>query len=191
MTIQLLRKKLTNGVVVLGLFFGLVLSANAEGNYEPRPWKPPKWVNRDTLYLMIDDEEKAEQGDVEMQYLVAETNYTGTYKGEEVDENRAKAFRFYQKAANQGHAKAQTSLAIMYLEGEVVRQSLSEHIKWLKKAAAQKKSRAQLLLGVAYEFGNQGVDKNYATAKEWYGKSCDNGNLYGCQDYKRLNEQGH
>lgn len=191
MTIQLLKNRLPNGLVIFGILFGCMFSANAGISSEPRPWKEPPWVSMDTFYLMYADEEKAEQGDVEMQYLVAETNYTGIYKGTEVGEYRTKAFRFYQKAANQGHAKAQTSLAIMYLEGEVVRQSLSEHIKWLKKAAAQKNSHAQILLGVAYEFGNRGVNKDYVIAKEWYGKSCDNGNSNGCRNYKILNEQGH
>lgn len=180
---QLLKKRLTNGVVILGLFFGLILSANAA-----REFKRPPLMSIDFLYLMIDAEEKAEQGDVEMQYFVANTNYTGRYEGEEVIEDRAKAFHFYKKAANQGHAESQTNLAIMYREGEVVRQNISEYIKWLKKAAAQKETRAQALLGIAYENGT-GVTRNDAIAKEWYGKSCDNGNLDGCQDYKRMNEK--
>lgn len=41
-----------------------------------------------------------------------------------------------------------------------------------------------------YEVG-EGVRQNKATAKELYGKSCDNGYQGGCDDYKRLNEQGY
>ncbi len=29
------------------------------------------------------------------------------------------------------------------------------------------------------------------TAKEWFGKACDNGAQMGCDRYKRLNEQGY
>ena len=29
-----------------------------------------------------------------------------------------------------------------------------------------------------------------AISKEWYGRYCDNGNLDGCQDHKRLSKQG-
>lgn len=183
---QLLKNIFTNGLMISGLLFGMTLSANA---YED--FKRPKRMSVDYLIMITDAEKKAELGDADMQYYVAGIYYTGNYLGEEVTKDRSKAFELYKKAANQGHTESQTNLAIMYREGEVVRQNISEYIKWLKLAASQKETRAQALLGIAYEFGNQGVNQDYAIAKEWYGKSCDNGNLYGCEDYKRLNEQGH
>lgn len=181
---QPLKKILTNGFIVLNLSLGLTVSANAE-----RVFEPPPLMSLELVLTLSDFEKKAEYGDIEAQNILADTYYTGNYLGEKVHKDRAKAFELYKKAANQGHAESQTNLAIMYREGEVVRQNISEYIKWLKKAASQKETRAQALLGVAYEFGT-GVPRNYAIAKEWYGKSCDNGNLGGCQDYKRLNEQG-
>lgn len=183
---QSLKKIVTNGLIVSGLLFGTTLSANSYEDYK----RPPR-MSLDYLIMIADAEEKAELGDVDMQYYAAGIYYTGSYLGEEVTKDRAKAFELYKKAANQGHAESQTNLAIMYQEGEVVRQNISEYIKWLKSAASQKETRAQALLGVAYEFGNQGLNKDYAIAKEWYGKSCDNGNVNGCNDYKRLNEKGH
>ncbi len=177
---QLIKKRLADGVVILGLFFGLILSASAETVF-----KPPPWQTIESFYEMMDAEEKAEQGDVELQYYVAHAYYLG----DEVFRDRFKAFHFYEKAANQGHAESQTNLALMYFEGQVVRQNLGEYIKWLRKSASQKNSRAQALLGDSYEFG-RGVSRNYPIAKEWYGKSCDNGNIDGCQNYKRMNEKG-
>lgn len=35
-----------------------------------------------------------------------------------------------------------------------------------------------------------GVRQDLSIAKEWYGKSCDNGENAGCNNYKILNEKG-
>ena len=168
-------------IIISSLLFGLIPFANAETLF-----KEPPWQTEEFYYEMKESEKKAEQGDVELQYYVANAYYLG----DEVFRDRFKAFHFYEKAAKQGHAESQTKLALMYFEGQVVRQNLDEYIKWLRKSAAQKNSHAQILLGAAYEFGNRGVNKDYAKAKEWYGKSCDNGNSNGCLNYKVLNEKG-
>lgn len=55
-----------------------------------------------------------------------------------------------------------------------------------KHAAEQGDPAAQFSLGVMYANG-QGVRQNLATAKEWYGRACDNGNQDGCDAYARLN----
>ena len=44
------------------------------------------------------------------------------YKGQGVRQDYQKAFEWYTKAANQGHAKAQFNLGVMYEEGQGVRQ---------------------------------------------------------------------
>lgn len=53
-------------------------------------------------------------------------------------------------------------------------------------AAEQGDAKAQVTLGFLYEKG-RGVRKNLATAKDWFGKACDNGNQTGCDYYARLN----
>ncbi|AAM73014.1 MAG TPA: sel1 repeat family protein [Chlorobaculum sp.] len=60
----------------------------------------------------------------------------------------------------------------------------------LKKAAEQGDAQAQCMLGLMYELG-LGVRQDKRTAKEWYGKACDNGNQKGCDNYRRLNELGY
>ena len=45
-------------------------------------------------------------------------------------------------------------------------------------------------LGISFEYG-QGVRQNRTTAKEYYGKACDLGNQEGCDNYRKLNEQGY
>ena len=44
------------------------------------------------------------------------------------------------------------------------------------------------MLGAMY-YAGRGVRQNYAVAKEWFGKSCDNGNQNGCDAYRTLNKR--
>ena len=53
-----------------------------------------------------------------------------------------KAVECFQKAADQGYAKAQCGLALCYYNGDGVPESYTEAVKWLKKAAAQGHSDA-------------------------------------------------
>jgi len=41
---------------------------------------------------------------------------------------------------------------------------------------------------VMYHNG-EGVRQNINTAKEWFGKSCDNGEQLGCDKYRILNQR--
>ncbi|WP_281269548.1 tetratricopeptide repeat protein [Psychrobacter sp. SZ93C1] len=57
---------------------------------------------------------------------------------------------------------------------------------WYEKVANQGDAKAQYNLGLMYDAG-LGVRQNSETAKEWFGKSCDNGNQDGCNKYQQLN----
>ena len=67
-----------------------------------------------------------------------------------------------------------------------MRQDYAKAIEWFEKAAVQGEARAQYNLGAMYENGH-GVRQSYTTAKEWFGKSCDNGFQKGCDGYRMLN----
>jgi hypothetical protein len=54
-----------------------------------------------------------------------------------VDKDVAQAARWYYKAAVQGDADAQFSLAVIHLSGGTVSPGKSEAIDWLERAAAQ------------------------------------------------------
>jgi len=54
-----------------------------------------------------------------------------------VEKNYAEAVGWFQKAADQGVAKAQFNLGLMYGRGDGVKQSDAEARRWLKKAADQ------------------------------------------------------
>ena len=56
----------------------------------------------------------------------------------------------------------------------------------VQRSAIQGDSDAQYNLGVMYYEG-EGVRQNIATAKEFFGKACDNGFQQGCDNYRKLN----
>lgn len=78
------------------------------------------------------------------------------------------------KAADQGNAKSQERLGIMYLFGEGVPKNVGMGIKWLYKAAQQGQSLAQCMLGSCYEDGI-GVDKDDSVAVRFYQESAKQG----------------
>jgi TPR repeat protein len=55
--------------------------------------------------------------------------------GKGVKQDDAEAVRWYRKAAEQGNAKAQFNLGVMYDLGKGVKQDDAEAVKWYRKAA--------------------------------------------------------
>lgn len=96
-----------------------------------------------------------------------------------------------KKWAEQGNVEYQIKVGVIYYDGKGVRQNLVLARKMFQKAANQGDARGQAALGMLYEEGLGGLKRNRATAKEWYGKTCDQGFQAGCDEYRRLNEQGY
>ena len=94
-------------------------------------------------------------------------------------------FKKTLQAAEQGYAKAQFNLGLIYYNGQGVRQDYTQAVQWYRKAAEQGDAKAQYNLGVMYDNG-QGVRQNYKIAKEWFGKACDNGLQQSCDAYRTL-----
>ncbi len=91
------------------------------------------------------------------------------------DQNRyADALPLYQNLAEQGDAKAQFKLGIMYELGQCVTQSYTQAVHWYRKAAEQGNSNAQYNLALRYQAG-QGVTKDYTQAAYWYRKAAEQG----------------
>lgn len=164
---QPLKKIFINGFMVLNLSLGLTISVMAADDIERL-------------------KSLAEQGDVDAQSALG-SRYNLGKNG--VSKDYTKANYWYAKAANQGDAVSQYLLGYSYLNGEGIRQDYGKAIYWLKKASDQNLPQAQYELGRIYYQG-LGVRQNKSQAKEWYGKTCDNGGQYGCDEYRRLNEQG-
>jgi len=83
-------------------------------------------------------------------------------------------FRETLQLAEQGVAKAQYNLGVMYENGRGVRQDYAEALKWYRQAAAQGDAEAQYNLGAMY-YSGQGVRQDYTEAFRWFRKAADQG----------------
>ena len=102
--------------------------------------------------------------------------------------NYAQAAKYYRKAAEKGHAKAQDQLGWLYHYGSGVNKDYAEAVKWYRKSAEQGVANAQNQLGYMYEQG-YGVGKDLSQARYWYGKAAAQGNANGKANLKRLTQQ--
>ena len=145
---QLLKKALTYGLMVLGLSFGLMVSALAS-SFE------------DTKAL-------AEKGDTSAQFSLAMIYEHG--RGFEVKANPTKAVELYKKLAENGNSQAAYRLADMYKHGNSINQDDVQAFNWYRKSAQLGDVAAQSEVGLMYENG-KGVEQDYNKAFEWYQKS--------------------
>jgi len=76
--------------------------------------------------------------------------------------------------ANQGNAKAQYKLALMYELGMGIEKNLSQAFAWYQKSANQDYAKAQYNLGIFYALA-KGVDKDIIQSKHWIRKANKNG----------------
>ena len=84
------------------------------------------------------------------------------------------AVRLYRRAAEQGVAKAQYNLGVMYDVGDGVSQDYKEAVRWYRRAAEQGYARAQYNLANRYYYG-EGVIKDIVYAHMWKNISASNG----------------
>jgi S1-C subfamily serine protease len=89
----------------------------------------------------------------------------------------AEAVKWFRKAAEQGNAFGQMSLAFCYEEGNGVAKDYNEAAVWCRKAAEQGNPLAQYNLGVCYSEG-QGLEKDFAQAVKWYLRAAEQGNAH-------------
>ncbi len=89
-------------------------------------------------------------------------------------QNYAEAVSWYRKAAEQGHAGAQSNLGYCYDFGWGVIKNKTEAVSWYHKAAEQGHADAQYNLGNCYNYG-WGVIKNKTKAVRWYRKAAEQG----------------
>ena len=84
------------------------------------------------------------------------------------------AVKWYRKAAEQGYARAQNNLGIMYDDGYGVPEDDTEAVKWYRKGATQGYAPAQTNLGHMYDEG-EGVPQDDVEAVKWYRAAADAG----------------
>ncbi|MDO4322163.1 MAG: tetratricopeptide repeat protein [Lachnospiraceae bacterium] len=105
------------------------------------------------LFRRLTEEEafaKAEKRDPKAQRSVGDAFYYGCI----VEQNKARAFQWYQRAAEQGDGEAQWILGIHYLWGSPgLKRDLQTAIKWLRLAAENGIEDAQAELDFCYASG--------------------------------------
>src|SRR6185312_570848 len=103
-------------------------------------------------------------------------NYLGVCyeNGIGVEQNIQKAVKLYQKAAEQGDARALNILGFCYENGTGVEKYIQKAVELYQKAAEQGDADAQFSLGVCYENGT-GVEQNIQKAVELYQKAAKQG----------------
>ena len=77
-----------------------------------------------------------------------------------------KARQWYEKAATQGHANAQSALGALYSVAKGGPQDYVMAGQWYEKAATQGHAEAQFIIGTLYVRG-QGVPQDYVRAYMW------------------------
>jgi TPR repeat protein len=88
-------------------------------------------------------------------------------EGQGVPQDYMKARQWYEQAAAQGNAGAQSNLGWMYFNGQGVPQDYTTARGWYEKAAAQGDVWSQVNLGLLYVEGN-GVPQNDVRAYMWW-----------------------
>ncbi len=95
--------------------------------------------------------------------------------------NYAVAFPAFTRLAEQGDARAQTILALMYKYGEGTTEDPSQAFQWYQRAAKLNYPPAQFNLGLMHHEG-LGTAINHELAIQWYIKAASGG-------FKRANEK--
>ncbi len=135
----------------------------------------------------------AEQGHVEAQFRLGQmfhqgiglrrdiveavgsySNVVGKGDGLAYLEDDAEAVRWYTRAAEQGHARAQSELGEMYATGSGVEQNDIEAVRWFAKAAERSDDVAMSNLALMY-YDGRGVPKDHAETARWLRRAGEQG----------------
>jgi TPR repeat protein len=88
--------------------------------------------------------------------------------------NYSVALKQARPLAEQGDARAQAILGLIYYNGRGVSQDYAQGVAWFRKSAAQGNADAQNELGRAYYFG-KGVPQDFVESASWSRKAADQG----------------
>lgn len=86
----------------------------------------------------------------------------------------ATALAEWAPLAEEGDARAQFNMAVLYDNGYGVEKDLAEAAKWFRLAAEQGLAMAQFNLGYMYATG-QGMERDIKEAAIWYWRAADQG----------------
>ena len=120
----------------------------------------------------------AEAGVVEAQYRLGVLYDDGDGDGDGVVADVAEALKWYRRAAERGHPRAQWRLGYAYREGEGVEQNDSEAVRWYRTAAQAGDPGAQYDLARMCEDG-RGTRENASEALRLFRAAAEQGDAEG------------
>lgn len=85
------------------------------------------------------------------------------------------AMKQWRPLAENGNARAQFLMGLLYYDGHGVPQDYAEALKWFEQSADRSYARAQRNLGEMYATG-QGVKRDYVQAYKWLSLCAASGN---------------
>lgn len=115
----------------------------------------------------------AEGGNAKAQYEIG-NRYA---RGLGMEQDYAKAVKWFRKSAEQGDASAQRTLAEFYEKGRGVIRDYVQAAKWYLKSAEIGDALAERKLGDYYENGQGGI-RDFAEAIKWYRRAGMHGDAY-------------
>ncbi len=127
-----------------------------------RKWLRSEFEDAQFYYIRF----RAENGEAVNQYrfgLMYEIGHRGLRSDYE-------AYKWFLRAAYQGHLEAQAKVADYHLTGRGVPRNEEEAFKWCRKAAEQGHPESQVRLAHFYSEG-VGVERNPKEAKKWQNKA--------------------
>ena len=100
----------------------------------------------------------------------------------------ATALREWRPLAEQGDARAQFDLGLLYENGDGVSRDYAKAHQWYEKSAAQGGAKAQFYLGMQCAFG-EGGPLDLVQAHMWYSLAAGNGHAAATVDRNDLARQ--
>ena len=114
---------------------------------------------------------RAAAGDVDAEYKLGEAYRLGLGLEKDIPQ----AFKWYARAAEQGHNGARYKLGMIYQSGEGIRQNFGRAANWYRLAAnIGHLPEAQFAMGQLYFLG-KGVLQDYKEAFAWYERAARQG----------------
>ena len=113
---------------------------------------------------------KANSGNADSQNQLGDAYFDGIG----IEQDHAKAFEWYLRAAEQGHGKAQYNVAYAYANGIGAQKNTSEAVKWYTRSSDQGIALAQYVLAKMLIAG-QYIEQDYTEGLDLLQKASDQG----------------
>jgi TPR repeat protein len=111
-------------------------------------------------------------------------------EGRGVKQDYFEAEIYYEKACDLNNPLGCYNLGTFYYHGQTGEKSIRKAISYFEKTCKLNNWFGCRDLGIIYADG-LGVRQDKSKAKEYFGKMCDMGLQDGCDNYRKLNEQGY